>query len=184
MFDTLSGTGTERPVRDAALASMLASICPREIELAADVRDKHQALELAASLVHRAMGIDQEPVFRALARREQAGSTAIGCGIAIPHARISGVERPVTVFLRPSFPIPFDAPDGKPVSALLAILVPADDAVEAHLQLLAKVAEIFADRAFRMRIADAAGPTDIREAFAQWLEAPGGVPTATACNGA
>ncbi len=184
MFATPSGTVIERPPRDAGLASMLASICPREIELAADVRDKHQALELAASLVHRALGIDREPVLRALARREQAGSTAIGCGIAIPHARISGIEGPVTVFLRPTFPIPFDAPDGKPVSALLAILVPADDAVETHLQLLAKVAEIFADRAFRMRIADAAGPSEIREAFTQRLEASVRLPTDTAYNGA
>ena len=164
--------------------AMRASICPLAIELAADVRDKDQALGLAASLAHSALGIDQEPVLRALARREQAGSTAIGCGIAIPHARISGIDHPVTVFLRPRFPIPFDAPDGKPVAALLVILVPADDAIEAHLQLLAKVAEIFSDRAFRLRIADAEQAADIREAFSQWLESADRSPTETAYAGA
>src|SRR5450631_504492 len=76
----------------------------------------------------------------------QTGSTALGAGFAIPHARINGIARPLTLFMRTRLPVAFDAPDGKPVSDLLAIMVPADGAKEDHLQLLALVARLFSAR--------------------------------------
>ena len=146
------------------------SICPLEVALAVDIRDKEQALASAAKLVNRSLALDPEPIERALSRREQAGSTALGYGIAIPHARIDGIDHPLTVFLRARYPIAFDAPDGKPVSDFLVILVPAAGSPEEHLQMLAKVAQIFADREFREELAAADEPGDIRATFTAWLE--------------
>jgi nitrogen PTS system EIIA component len=148
---------------------ILVSLHPREIALALDLRDKEQALAFAAALIASSLGINAEPVTRALLRREEAGSTALGQGVAIPHARISGVKHPMTIFLRSKVPIPFDAPDGKPVSDLLVLVVPVDGATDEHLQRLAMLAAMFSDRVFRARLRGAVGPSDVSNAFAQWL---------------
>src|SRR6185295_11739634 len=71
---------------------------------------KHLCDEVATFVAHR-QNIDQDVIFRALWRREQCGSTGLGHGIAIPHARIPGISDPVVLFARTRDPIPFDAPD-------------------------------------------------------------------------
>ena len=64
----------------------------------------------------------------------------------------------------------FEAPDGKPVSSLLVIMVPADGATDDHLQLLALVAQAFSDPAFRSRLSAASNATEVAAAFDQWAE--------------
>ena len=110
-------------------------------------------------------------MFRALWRRELAGSTGVGNAFAIPHARITGISEPLTAYVRLKTPLDFAAPDRKRVSELFVILVPAEGAAEAHLQLLALVAEAFSDRAFRARLATASDPEDVRSTFLQWIRA-------------
>ena len=129
---------------------------PQDILFDVDVRDRPNALEVVATAFCRAHGLDAAPVYRALWRREQTGSTALGEGFAIPHARIGGIASPITLFVRTRHPIAFDAPDGKPVSQLLAIMVPEDGAKDDHLQLLALVARLFSDRGFRTQLESAA----------------------------
>lgn len=138
---------------------------PQDILFDVDVRDRPQALEVAAAAICRAHGLDPAPVSRALWRREQAGSSALGEGLAIPHARMSGVARPITLYMRTKFPISFDAPDGKPVSQLLVIMVPEDGANDDHLQLLALVARLFSDRGFRAQLDGAPNATAVADAF-------------------
>ena len=62
------------------------------IAVGLDVHDKRRALEEAALMVERRYNIAHAPILRALLRREQIGSTGIGYGIAIPHARITGLR--------------------------------------------------------------------------------------------
>ncbi len=138
---------------------------PEDILLDVDVRDRSHALEVVAAAIGSAHGLDPGPVFRALSRREQAGSTALGEGFAIPHARIDGIPRPLTLFVRTKLPIPFNAPDGKPVSRLLAIMVPNDGAKQDHLQLLALVAKLLSDPGFRAQLDDAPDKTAAAAAF-------------------
>ncbi len=119
--------------------------------------------DLAATQVGQAHGIDPAPVRRALSRREQAESTALGGGFAIPHARIGGIVEPLTVLIRLESGIAFKAPDDLPVALFLVILVPLGDQC-AHLRLLAVVAELFSDREFRRRLdgaADASAMSDV-----------------------
>jgi len=137
---------------------------PQSILLDVDVRDRPHALEIAAATICRAQGLDPAPVFRALWRREQAESTALGEGFAIPHARIGGIARPITLFMRTRLAIAFDAPDLRPVSQLLVIMVPEDGAKDDHLQLLALVARLFSNGGFRTRLdraTDAAAVADV-----------------------
>jgi PTS system nitrogen regulatory IIA component len=141
---------------------------PQQIALDLDVHGKTEALHALATLLNRECRIEAEPIFRALNRREQAGSTGVGNGLAIPHARIAGIVEPVTLFARTKSPIRFGALDGKPVSEFLVILVPAEDATETHLQLLRAVAEMFSDRAFRAALAAATSVPAVAGLFARW----------------
>lgn len=93
-------------------------------------------------------GIPEVHVTNALGHREQIGSTGLGEGVAIPHARIKDLDRIVIAYLRLKMPIAFDAPDHKPVRDVLVLLVP-QQATELHLQILADVSQCLADRKFR-----------------------------------
>jgi nitrogen PTS system EIIA component len=134
------------------LMRIAAWLQPQEILLDVDVRDRSHALEVVAAAIGSAHGLDPAPVLRALLRREQAGSTALGEGFAIPHARIDGIARPLTLFMRTKLAIAFNAPDGKPVSRLLVIMVPTDGSKDDHLQLLALVAQLLSNRGFREQL--------------------------------
>ena len=138
---------------------------PQAILLEVDARDRPHALEIAAGAIGRTHGLDPAPIFRALWRREQVGSTALGEAFAIPHARMAGIAQPITLFMRTKIAIAFDASDGKPVSNLLVIMVPADGANDDHLQLLALVAKLFSNRGFRAQLHRAPDATAAADAF-------------------
>jgi len=147
---------------------------PQVVLLDSDVRDKREVLDLAASTLERFHGVDAAPVARALWRREAAVTTAIGEGVAVPHGRIDGIVEPVTLLIRTKKPIPYGAPDRKPVSQLFVILVPAEGDPDEHLRLLADVAELFSQPAFRERIAAAADTRAVLRAFEEYADAIGG----------
>ncbi|WP_101925957.1 MULTISPECIES: PTS sugar transporter subunit IIA [Luteimonas] len=92
---------------------------------------------------------------QALRDREQLGSTGIGRGVAIPHARSTAFREPRAAFLRLSHPIDFGAGDGEPVDLVFAMCVP-DHQVEQHLDYLASLVERFSDTEFREALRDAA----------------------------
>lgn len=83
-----------------------------------------------------------------LRARAQLASTAIGHGVAIPHARIAGIDESRCAFLRLTQAIDFNAADGEPVDLVLALAVP-EHYVQQHLELLADLAERFADPGYR-----------------------------------
>ena len=145
-------------------------VCPQYIELDVDVPDRREALRAVSVMIARAKGLPAPPVYRALWRREMAGSTGMGDGLAIPHARIAGITEPVTAYVRMRVPLNFAAPDGKRVCELYSILLPAESAQAEHLQLLARVAQAFADSGFRTRLAAASTPREIRVVFTQWVD--------------
>lgn len=162
----VAGTRHADRATTSDIARIAAWLQPRDILFDVDVRDRAQALEVAAAAISRvADGIDPAPVSRALWRREQTGSTALGEGLAIPHARIAGVARPTTLFIRTRRPVSFDAPDGKPVSQLLVIVVPEEGAQEDHLQLLALVSQLFSDCDFRAQLDAAPNATAAADVF-------------------
>jgi nitrogen PTS system EIIA component len=84
--------------------------------------------------------INNQDILSALIEREKLGSTAIGAGIAIPHARIPKLKTPIACLIRLIDGIAFDALDEKEVSVFFVLLVPEEAASE-HLQLLAKLAK-------------------------------------------
>jgi PTS system nitrogen regulatory IIA component len=135
--------------------SASADACPQLIDLDVDAKDKHELFRIAVAMLQCAHAIDPAPILRALWRREEAGSTGLGKGVAIPHARVTGITEPLTILLRLR----------TPMSLALVIIVPADDATEQHLQLLARFASLCTDRTFRTRLLEAADAEDVRSAF-------------------
>jgi len=164
----MGGSRDDGPAKGQGAYPVERWLDPCEIQLDVDLHGRRHALEFVAATIGGIHGLDREAVLRALWRRELVGSTAIGCGVAIPHARIEGIAQPAILYLRAKTPIEFAAPDAKPVRHVLAIVVPADGDAEAHLQLLAAVASMLTEREFRERLAAAEDPREIRRAFADF----------------
>lgn len=133
--------------------------------LDAEVPDRSHALESVAAHMAASHGLEAAPILRALRRRELVGSTALGDGLAIPHARVAGIERPALLFMRTRRPIPFFAPDGKPVSLVVGICVPERGDNSEHLQMLAIVAALFSEPAFRTCVTTTQNESAVRLAF-------------------
>jgi PTS system nitrogen regulatory IIA component len=138
---------------------------PEHILLDIEAADRAEALDAAAAIVGRTHAVDPVPIRHALERREQTGSTAMGGGFAIPHARVRAIEQPLTLFMRLKRAIAFGAPDGRPVSQLLVILVPTEGSRDDHLALLAAVARLFSDADFRSELDKSADVAAAAAAF-------------------
>lgn len=151
------------------LTRISAWLQPEEILLDTDVRDRRHALEVIGEQVDAGHGLEAGTTFRALWRREQAASTGLGGGFAIPHATIAGIGRPLTLFMRTRAAIHFDAPDRRPVSEFLAILAPVGGEKQDHLQLLALVAQLFSDLEFRRHLARASNAATAADAFTKGI---------------
>jgi PTS system nitrogen regulatory IIA component len=138
-----------------------------DIRLDLDVSNQGQLLEHIAALLAARHGLSKTLVLESLIAREQLGSTGVGHGVAIPHARMSQCVAAAAVFVRTKSAIPFDAPDGKPVSVFLGLIVP-NKANERHLQLLATAAGMLSDRNFRDKLKTCTDPSAVRELLAAW----------------
>ena len=138
-----------------------------DVVIGLDVPDRMRALEEAAAIFERRHGVSRAAVFRALERREKSGSTALGHGIAVPHARIPGISAPIVLFVRTKSGIDFHARDREAVSVLFVILVP-ERASDEHLKILATVSEMFSNRAFRERLEAVIEPIAIHRLFSEW----------------
>lgn len=101
-----------------------------------EVATKRQLFEIAAKNIADAKGLDENKIFEALWERENLGSTGYGDGVAVPHARISGLDKVFAIFMRLSNSVDFDAYDDKNVD-LLAIIISPEQSGEDHLQALA-----------------------------------------------
>jgi PTS system nitrogen regulatory IIA component len=131
-----------------SLAGLLAA---EDVLLDCDAATREGVFNCVATALGARHGLQANAIVAGLDDRESLGSTALGQGVAIPHARLSGLRRAIAAFVRLRAAIPFDAPDGKPVSSLLVLLVP-EGATDAHLELLAQAASLFCDKAFRDRL--------------------------------
>ncbi len=117
--------------------------------------DKTQALRDLSRRASVAVGIPQEAIFGAITAREKLGSTGLGQGFALPHARIEGLERFFGIFARLGRPIPFEAADEKPVDLIFFLLIPASSVVN-YVTVLAAIARRIRDQdiAKRLRLAE------------------------------
>lgn len=102
----------------------------------------------------------------ALLGRESAGTTAVGNGVAIPHARLEGVRRMLLAVARVRSPGLPPGPDGQPVRLVFCFLSPRDAPVDEHLILLQRISRAARDPAWVQACLTAPGA----EGFAQRLK--------------
>lgn len=106
--------------------------------------NKVAILDLLSARFAEVYELDHDIVRGRIEDRERLGSTGFGRGVAIPHARVEGLNRPVAVFLRLEAPVDFDSADGIPVDFVFGLLSPAA-AGAAHLHALAAISRIMRD---------------------------------------
>lgn len=106
-------------------------------------------------------------VLEALTERETMGGTALGAGAALPHGRCDALTAPVGGLFRLATPIAWGADDGQPVDMVAALVVPVQFTGR-HLELLAELAEAFADPGLCARLRAAPDAGALRGELAQW----------------
>lgn len=119
-------------------------ISPERVVLGLGVAGKGALLQELARRVAPSAGVDAPAIAAALSAREHLGSTGLGRGFALPHARIAGLTQFVGLFARLSTPIAFDAIDAAPVDLVFLLLIPGEPGTS-HLSALAAVSRLMRD---------------------------------------
>lgn len=115
---------------------------------------KRQVLSAVADIAARNFGLEAGQVLDALLEREAAGSTGVGHGVAVPHARLPGLTRMRAVFMRLEQPTAFESVDDQPVDLVFALFAPAEADTE-HLRTLARVSRLLRQGDLRQQIRQA-----------------------------
>lgn len=148
--------------------NLISKLLPQSnVILDLDVSSKKRVFEQVGLLFENHHHIARSQVFDSLFAREKLGSTGLGQGIAIPHGRIKGLKEALGAIVRMKQPIPFDAPDGQPVSLIFVLLVP-DRATDLHLQILSELAQMFSDKPFREKLVAGATPAAVHQLISEW----------------
>lgn len=103
---------------------------------------------------------DADKFYEEVLERERLGSTGIGEGVAIPHARTDNVEKMIVVFARTAEPINFKSDDRRPVQLLFMIAVPVRG-LKSYLTTLAKISRIVRQEKVRRMLLEASSPDDV-----------------------
>ena len=143
---------TDILVRDASVLDLAAT-------------DKEGVLsELAAALGEAEPNVDSDHLLRVLREREALQSTGIGDGVAIPHGKLSGIDRLHAAFARSGPGVDFEAIDGKPTHLFFVLVVPEHSGGQ-HLKALARISRFLRDDAFRAKLKAAASMDEVMSAI-------------------
>ena len=136
------------------MSSLRDILLPNAIVARARWQGRKQALAELSGLMARSLGLDARELHEAVQERERLGSTGVGEGVAIPHARIESLTRPVGGFARLLEPADFEAIDERPADLIFMLLAPTDAGAE-HLRALARAARVFRQERVRTALRDA-----------------------------
>ncbi len=139
--------------------SPLYSIRPESVAII-DEADKPEILERLSQIFAQSWNLDAGQVLEQLEERERLGSTGFGRGVAIPHARIAGLSRPVAALIKLRQPADFAAADGLPVDIVFGLLSPENSGAT-HLHALAAISRLMRDE----RVHDALSEAPDEEAI-------------------
>src|SRR5208337_1513790 len=125
-----------------------------DVTIDAAFADKQKLLEELARRAATAVDLTPAPILAELQKREELGSTGMGGGVAIRHARFQEINKPLAMLVRLKRPIDFDAVDGKPVDIVALLLLP-DASNSDRLGALACIARKLRDPATMKALRDA-----------------------------
>ncbi|HEB81857.1 MAG TPA: PTS sugar transporter subunit IIA [Gammaproteobacteria bacterium] len=141
-----------------------------------DIKSKKRALEaLAGRLAAEAEKtnpdaeeeIDPLDIFQLLIDREKLGSTSLGHGVALPHARTNLTDHAIGAFLRLDKGVDFDSPDHQPTDLIFALMVP-EHYTDEHLKILAYLAGLFSDENFCRALRQSEDTQEIYKHLTHW----------------
>lgn len=119
----------------------------KAVKVISSASSKKRVMHDIADVADAAYGIPAQRAVEALMERESLGPTGVGNGVALPHARLDGVDRVVGIFILLEKPTDFEAVDRQPVDVIFALFAPEDSGAE-HLKALALVSRTLRDTNF------------------------------------
>ena len=131
-----------------------------QISINDDCRSKKSILERLSLLLSKSSGISTDEIFTCLYDREKLGSTSVGNGVAIPHARIKGITHPFISVVILDNPIEVDNIDNLDVDIVVCLIVPTEE-TDNHLALLACLSEILDKTSNRKKLRSARNSQEI-----------------------
>lgn len=149
---------------------LAALLTPDHVLVEREASSRRRVFDAAAQAFERLHGLPRSDVSDALFTRERLGSTGLGLGVAIPHARLNQLKRPLAVVLRTHHPVDVEAADDEPVRLFVFLLVP-QAAAQQHLALLAEVAELLSDRDQREALMQAPDALALYDRVSRWSPA-------------
>lgn len=141
-------------------------LAPADVVIDVRTSQKQQLLQELSRKAAASLGLQVDYVAAELLKREALGSTGMGNGVAIPHARLPMVTRPHGIMARLKPPVDFDAIDGQPVDLVFLLLLPAPPEPD-HLTALALVARTLKASETLARLRQAKNASDFYAAAAE-----------------
>lgn len=120
-------------------------VTPRTVHTGLRAASKKALLQQLAALAGPVVGVPEARIMEVLLERERLGSTGLGSGVAVPHARLPELKSVQGLFAKIDPPIDFDAIDRQPVDLVFMLLAPEDAGAD-HLKALAQISRMFRDR--------------------------------------
>ena len=153
------------------------------LDVAAPTMERAVQAMVEAMVEREALRPDHAPkVLAALQEREKLATTAIGHSLAVPHAYLDCIEKPMIVIARLKHGFNAGAPDGAPTRFVFLLLGPPG-APEEHLDSLASIARLMADDEFRFQALSAASAAQLRSAIEARMPTPAAAPPAPVVEG-
>ncbi len=119
-----------------------------------DSKSKKSILEKTSLILSNSSGINKDILFNSLYEREKLGSTSVGNGVALPHARVNGIDIPFISVVILEDPVDFDNIDDLDVDIVLCLIVPSEK-TDNHLELLANLSEVLDKLSIRRMLREA-----------------------------
>ncbi|QDY71244.1 PTS sugar transporter subunit IIA [Qingshengfaniella alkalisoli] len=123
---------------------LAALLKPEAVKVVGSMTSKKRLMRELGEIAASCYGLDVDDAVEALLDRESIGPTGVGKGVALPHARMDGIDRIVGVFMRLDQPVPFESVDRQPVDLVFSLFAPKDAGVS-HLRALALVSRVMRD---------------------------------------
>ena len=125
-----------------------------------DSKSQKNTLEVISNKMAELTSTNKDEIFQKLYEREKLGTTAFGNGIAIPHARVEGIQNAKIIILKLTEAIDFNSIDGNKVDIVMSLFVPNDNN-KMHVELLSNIASLLDNQVFREKIRTANTASDV-----------------------
>lgn len=139
-----------------------ALLSPESIFVDCEISSKKKLLEFVADSVAKVTDLPKTDLFCQLLDRERLGSTGLGRGFAVPHARMAELDKTVACFVRLKEGVNFEAPDNQLVDMAFAVVIP-EHVTDEHLQILSALASIFSQESVCEAIRNASSAEQIND---------------------